>query len=179
MIIQKTVIDKLLILEFPYFHDNRGGFQKIFNYDDFLKTKLDSDFKEYYFSVSNKNVIRGMHFQIPPFDHTKVVSVSSGHILDVVLDLREKSPTFGNYFSIELDGKSGKAIYIPSGLAHGFVSLENNTIVNYLQTSCYSNEHDSGILYNSFGFKWPITNPVISERDKKFMDFKSFKGIFK
>lgn len=178
MIKHNTTISGLYCFEIPFFRDIRGSFQKVFNNDEFLKNGLIFDFKEFYFTLSHKNVIRGMHFQNPPHNHAKVVSVSSGRIMDVVLDIRKDSTTYGKYYSIELDSVSGKFIYIPSGFAHGFKALEHNSIVNYLQTSCYSSEHDTGILYNSFGFDWGIDNPIVSERDNSFIKFNNYTSVF-
>jgi len=178
MKITKTFIDGLLILETPKFTDERGSFQKLFNADSFKENELDTDFCELYFSISKKNTIRGMHFQRPPFDHTKLVYVSKGSIRDVVVDLRKKSETFGAFFDVELNDKDARYLYIPKGLAHGFLSLEDDTIVNYAQTSCHSKEHDSGIALDSFGFDWNTRNIIISERDKSFPGLDDFNSPF-
>ena len=173
-----TSIDGLFLLETVNFQDSRGAFQKVFNADFFKQNGLECDFKELYYSVNNKNVIRGMHFQLPPHDHVKMVYVSKGKIIDVVLDIRKESATYGKYFSIELNGTEGKYLYIPRGMAHGFISLEDQSIVNYAQTSCYAPEHDCGIDRNSFGFKWPIDKPIVSVRDLTFPPLKDFNSPF-
>ncbi|NLJ83235.1 MAG: dTDP-4-keto-6-deoxy-D-glucose epimerase [Bacteroidales bacterium] len=173
-----THILGLFVLENIVFKDNRGGFQKIFSKNIFQENDLDSDFQEFYYSISNQNVIRGMHFQTPPYEHTKLVFVNQGSIVDVVLDLRKHSPTYGQFFCCELDAKDGKVLYIPKGLAHGFCAKEDNTIVNYMQTSVYNKEHDQGILYNSFGFNWQVNQPILSERDLSFETFEQFKTPF-
>ena len=173
-----TNIKDLCILENLIIEDERGYFHKPFNFDVFRENGLDADFQEFYYSVSKKGVVRGMHFQIPPCDHTKLVYVSKGKILDVVLDIRKKSNTFGKYFSIEITETEGKYLYIPQGCAHGFLSLEDDTIVNYAQTTGYSKECDKGILYNSFGFDWSVENEIISERDKSFPELFEFKSPF-
>lgn len=178
MEIHPTDISGLMIIKNPIFQDIRGFFQKIFTFDEFEKNKLDVDFKEFYYSVSQKDVIRGMHFQTPPFEHSKLVFVNQGSIIDVVVDVRKLSPAYGKYFSIELTDLNGIALYIPVGLAHGFCSKVDNTIVNYLQTSVYSKENDVGILYNSFGFDWQVENPILSERDLTFQSFQHFKTPF-
>ena len=123
MKIINTPFEGLYVLETVHFKDERGGFQKLFNEDFFRENGLDTDFREFYYSVSHRDVIRGMHFQLPPFDHTKLVYVSQGHILDVVVDLRKSSPTFRQYFSVELDDEKAQYLYIPKGFAHGFRSL--------------------------------------------------------
>lgn len=173
-----TSFEGLFILETSNFQDERGGFQKLFNFDFFLENGLDTDFKEIYYSINKKDVRRGMHFQVPPHDHTKVVYVSSGKILDVVVDIRKSSPTCGKCFSIELDNQKAQYLYIPKGFAHGFLSLEDNTIVNYAQTSCYHKECDCGIDQNSIGFDWGINNPIVSSRDLSFPTLNNFNSPF-
>ncbi|MDR0824620.1 MAG: dTDP-4-dehydrorhamnose 3,5-epimerase family protein [Prevotella sp.] len=174
----ETFIDGLIILETNHFKDDRGSFQKLFNYDFFRENGLDTDFREFYYSISKKDVIRGMHFQLPPCDHSKLVYVSKGRIRDVVLDLRTDSKTYKQFFSIELDDAAARYLYISKGLAHGFLSLEDDTIVNYAQTSCYSKEHDSGIKFDSFGFDWQINNPIVSGRDSNFESLVNLKSNF-
>lgn len=174
----QTGFDGLYILETVNFTDNRGSFQKLFNFDYFNENSLDTDFKEFYYSVSGKNVIRGMHFQLSPHEHTKLVYVSKGSILDVVVDLRKHSNTYKQYYHIELNDMDAKYLYIPKGFAHGFLSLEDGTIVNYAQTSCYNNDADCGIAYSSFGFEWGVENPIVSGRDLTFSVLKNFKSPF-
>jgi len=164
-----TGFEGLFLLETNNFTDNRGGFQKLFNFDFFIENNLDTDFKEFYYSVSEKNVIRGMHFQLPPFDHTKLVYVSKGSIMDVVVDLRKQSKTYQHTFNVELNDNEAKYLYIPKGFAHGFLSLEEGSIVN---------DADYGIAYNSFGFDWMVQNPIVSQRDMNFEKFESFKSPF-
>lgn len=178
MEIKTTEFEGLLVLQNSPLTDDRGLFLKVFNYDFFRNSKLNADFKEFYYSTSNKNVIRGMHFQVPPYHHAKLIYVSHGRILDVVIDLRRSSATYKKHFAIELNDINGKYLYIPVGFAHGFLSLENETIVNYAQTSCYSKEHDSGILFNSFEFEWEIDNPIISDRDLSFVELNNFESPF-
>jgi dTDP-4-dehydrorhamnose 3,5-epimerase len=169
-----THIKDLYIIKTNVFEDIRGSFQKIFNFEIFKDRSLEYEFKEFYFTVSSKNTIRGLHFQIPPHDHVKLVYISSGCILDVSTDLRQNSPTFGKIFSKTLTSTSGEFLYLPKGVAHGFKALENNSIVNYAQTSCYSKEHDMGILFNSIDFDWNISSSIVSERDNNFPTFNEF-----
>ena len=173
-----TSLEGLYILKNNIFLDQRGSFKKILFKEDFIKLSLEYKFIELYFSTSKLNVIRGMHFQLPPMDHVKLVYVIKGKILDVCLDLRKKSKTYGQYFSCHLSDEDSKYLYIPKGIAHGFASLEENTIVHYAQTSSYSKEHDSGIRYDSFGFNWNIENPIISERDISFPKLLDFTTEF-
>ena len=178
MEIVETPFAGLLILRTPVFFDERGCFQKLFNDDFFRDHGLDGDFKEFYYSVNRKDVIRGMHYQEPPCDHTKLVYVSAGRILDVVLDIRKASETYGQCFSIELDDRKGEYLYIPKGFAHGFLSLEEGTVVNYAQTSCYSREHDCGIDALSIPFDWDTAEPVRSGRDLSFVPLNQFNSPF-
>ncbi len=178
MKILNTEISGLKVIEPNIFEDNRGKFVKTFNDSFFKEIGIDIDIKESYYSISKKDVIRGMHFQIPPYEHMKIVYVTYGKILDVILDIRKGSPSYGNTFSIELSSKNGKILVIPSGLAHGFKSLENNTNVSYLQTSVYSAEHDYGIRYDSFNFDWKCKNKNLSQRDLSFPLFKDFNSPF-
>lgn len=178
MEIHDTFISDLRILKPSIFQDNRGKFIKTFNSTFFNQNNLNIDIKETYYSISNKNIIRGMHFQLPPYDHIKIVYVPYGKILDVVLDIREGSPTYGQYYSTILSSENAKILIIPKGLAHGFKSLKNDTNVTYMQTSCYNQEHDYGIRYDSFEFDWECQNPTLSERDLIFKDFKNLDSLF-
>ncbi len=170
-----TEIDGVYIIENFNAKDSRGSFTKTFNAEMFKEAKLCVGFKESYYSISNKDVIRGMHFQLPPFEHEKLVYVAKGEVLDVVLDLRKDSKTFGKYISVNLSGDNCRSLYIPKGLAHGFRSLKDDTIMVYNVSTVYNAEYDSGILYNSFGFDWGIITPIISERDKSLKEFEKYK----
>ncbi len=178
MEIENTFIQGLKLIHLNKFTDNRGSFIKVFNKDFFAENGLETNLKESYYSISARNIIRGMHFQIPPADHTKLVYVNGGAILDVILDIRKKSLTYGKYFKIKIDSDNPVLIYIPVGFAHGFLSLENNTIVTYLQTSVYKPQFDKGIKYNSFEMDWGIKKPIISERDLGFPEFADINFSF-
>jgi dTDP-4-dehydrorhamnose 3,5-epimerase len=160
------------------FDDVRGRFVKVFQTQAFAAHGLDTNFAEEYYSVSNNNVIRGMHFQLPPMDHVKVVYCVQGAVLDVVTDLRVGSPTYGQSAVIELSSAKANSIYIPKGMAHGFCSLYDNSIMVYKVSSVYSPEQDAGILWNSVGVKWPTTQAILSERDKTFTPFEKFVSPF-
>lgn len=176
--IHDTDLEGLKIIETNHFVDERGMFHKFFSKEEYKSLGLDCEFGEDYYSVNKKNVIRGMHFQIPPADHVKLVYVTSGKIVDVCLDIRKNSKTYGRWFSVELSANVAKCIYIPKGFAHGFVSLEDNTCVHYMQTTCYNKDCDCGISYKSFGFDWGVDNPIVSGRDLVHPDFKDFKSPF-
>jgi dTDP-4-dehydrorhamnose 3,5-epimerase/CDP-3, 6-dideoxy-D-glycero-D-glycero-4-hexulose-5-epimerase len=174
----ETGFEGLYIMEGTVFQDSRGLFLKTFNQSLFADLGLETNYKERYYSNSHKNVIRGMHFQIPPFEHVKIVNVLQGSILDVVVDMRKESPTYHQYFSIELNDSAGRFLYIPAGFAHGFRALTDNTIVEYNQMTEYSKECDCGIRWDSFGFDWQIANPIISERDSKFLLLNDYSSPF-
>lgn len=166
------------LIQAKKFIDSRGNFVKTFNKELFEKLNLRTDFEESFYSTSNKNVIRGMHFQIPPFHHVKLVYVVKGSILDLALDLRKESPTFGKSVGYELNAENGQMLYIPEGFAHGFLSNEDDSIVVYLTTKGYSPEHDKGIHFESFGFDWTVKNTIVSERDSSFPNLADFDSPF-
>lgn len=158
--------------------DQRGGFAKIFNDADYKAAGLSVDIKETYYSISNNNVIRGLHFQLPPYEHAKIVHVIRGSVIDVLLDLRKSSSTYGKVFQFTLSGKTPSALYIPVGLAHGFKTLEDNTMMLYQVTSVYEKESDTGVLFDSIDYDWGIEDPIISKRDRTFVKFKDFDSPF-
>ena len=175
MNIHETKIKGLFVIEAIYFEDLRGALIKPFNFDQYDKLGVNLDFKETWFTKSKKDVIRAMHLQIEEMACEKLVSVINGSVLDVVLDLRIDSETYGEYFEIELNDKTPKALYIPKGCAHGYKVLENNTITLYNATKVHSAQHDLGIKWDSFGYDWKIINPILSEKDKSLIEFKNYK----
>ncbi len=174
MKVENTKIEGLFLIEALKFKDLRGELIKPFNFDQYNKLSLNLDFKETWFTKSKKDVIRAMHLQINEMACEKLVSVINGSVIDVVLDLRTDSPTYGDYFEIELNDKEPKALYIPIGCAHGYKVLENNTITMYKATKVHSEKHDLGIKWNSFGYDWKIENPILSEKDKNLIEFKNY-----
>jgi len=173
-----TEIDGLYLIKPNKFEDNRGSFIKTFHLDTLKKNGLKGDFKEGFYSTSAKNVLRGMHFQTPPHDHEKLVYVPNGSILDVVLDIRKNSPTYGKHVSQHLSSENGYIFYVPKGCAHGFLSLEDHTNVTYMQTTMYADGHDGGLNYDSFGFDWGIDAPIMSDKDKDLISFSDFTTPF-
>lgn len=173
----KTNFEKLVILKNFFAADKRGLFIKTFNKDIFKSEGFDFSIAESYYSVSKKNVVRGMHFQLPPNDHHKLVFVPKGKIIDVVVDLRRHSNTYKKIFSTVLSSENKRAILIPKGFAHGFKSMIDNTITMYNVSSNYDKASDSGILYNSINFGWDLKNPIVSERDLSFKTISDFELI--
>ncbi len=166
------------ILELPHSFDNRGSFTKTFNTPALENIGINFDLKESYFSFSSKDVIRGMHFQLPPHDHAKIVFCPLGSILDVIVDLRKDSPTYGQCDAEVLSGDNFKAMYIPKGFAHGFKALTDGAMTYYLVSSAYHKDSDTGILYNSIGLDWDVAKPIMSDRDKGFIELKDFSSPF-
>jgi dTDP-4-dehydrorhamnose 3,5-epimerase len=171
-------LDGIRIIEPDTFPDDRGGLTKIFHKAVFAEHGMNTTFEESYYSTSKKDVIRGMHFQIPPHDHIKLVYVPQGKIMDVVVDIRKGSPTYGKFETFELSAENHKMIYIPSGFAHGFVSLEDDSQVVYLQSTMRSADHEGGISYDSFGVDWNVENPIVSKRDQTFQKLADYQTPF-
>ena len=178
MNIKETEFNDLYILEYKSLKDNRGEFIKTIHKDSFLNNKLEFEFVESFYSISKKNVFRGMHFQYTPHVHNKLVNVIKGSIIDIVLDLRSESPSFGKYFTIELSELNRKAIYIGKGFAHGFLSLKDDTIIDYHTTTVQNKESEGGVRWDSFGYKLPIDNPIVSERDESLLAFNERTKYF-
>lgn len=166
------------LITMPSFADSRGGFVKTFHKGVFLEQGIDFELKESYFSISGKDVIRGMHFQLPPHDHAKIVFCPQGAILDVIVDLRKSSPTYGHYAAHVLSAADHNGYYIPQGFAHGFKALTEGAMTYYLVSSVYEPQHDTGIRWDSFGFDWQTVAPVMSSRDMSFIGLQEFKSPF-
>jgi len=160
------------------FTDERGRFVKIFNSVAFSAHGLETKFEEDYYSISKKNVIRGLHFQLPPVDHVKIVYCVQGAVLDAVIDLRVGSPTYGQHKLFELNAIKANCLYIPKGMAHGFYSLCDNSIMVYKVSTIYSPIRDSGILWNSAGIAWPTSQAILSTRDQALQPFEHFVSPF-
>ena len=180
MKIIKTFINDLLIIEPQLFNDERGFF-----YESYNKNKLDKIIKMNFVqdneSKSIRGVIRGLHFQKPPFEQTKLVRCVSGEILDIAVDLRKNSKTYGKYFSIELSSENNKLLLVPKGFAHGFQVLSETAIVNYKVDSFYNPKYDSGIIWNDKDLliKWDNDiEPILSKKDLNLETFRELKSPF-
>lgn len=174
MTFEKTDLNGVFIINNFNASDNRGLFVKTFNKNLFLENDINFEIRESYYSISNKDVVRGMHFQVSPYDHEKLVFVPQGSIIDVIVDLRKESKTFKKFISIELSKENKKSVFIPKGLAHGFKSLVDNTITVYNVATEYNPCADAGIKFDSFGFNWETKFPIISERDADFLSLEEF-----
>jgi dTDP-4-dehydrorhamnose 3,5-epimerase len=131
-------------------------------------------------SVSKKNVLRGLHFQHPPMAQGKLVSVLNGRVIDVAVDIRKNSPTYGQHCMVELSRENGLQFWIPPGFAHGFLALEDETVFNYKCTNYYSPDHEETLLWDDIDLKinWPIQNPIISKKDLVGKIFRNFETTF-
>ncbi len=179
MTIEKTFIKDLLVLTPKIFEDNRGYFMEAYN-KKHLKKLIDIDFIQDNESLSQKNVIRGLHFQKPPHSQDKLVRVLKGAILDVVVDLRKDQPTYGKHFAIKLSAKNKKQLFVPKGFAHGFLTLKKNTIFSYKCSAYYHPEVEETIncFDEDLAIDWKIKNVILSEKDKKGIKFNDFKSPF-
>jgi dTDP-4-dehydrorhamnose 3,5-epimerase len=173
-----TGLPGLAVLQPRIFQDVRGIFVKTFHQDFFRENSLPFEPREEFYSVSAKGVLRGMHFQLPPAAHAKLVYCLSGRVLDVVLDMRRNSPAYGRVFSCTLDAVKRESLFVPVGFAHGFLSLEDASLMVYQTDGVHNPACDTGIAWNSFGFDWPVTNPVMSDRDRRFVRWPEFTSPF-
>ena len=171
MEVQETYLKGCFVITPKLYHDDRGIFFESYKKHDFEKwigRKI--DFVQDNHSVSSKGVLRGLHFQTGHFAQAKLLRVVKGSVLDVCVDLRPNSETFGHYFSIILDSIDHKQLFIPRGFAHGFLVLEDDTIFNYKCDNYYSKNHESGLLFNDpaiqIDWSFPLNNIIISEKDK-------------
>ena len=174
MKIIKTKLKDLVIIKKDTHIDNRGYFRELFLEKNF-KNKFIFDVM----SLSKKNVLRGLHLQTKK-TQGKLITVIKGSLFDVAVDCRKKSKTFGKYFSIKLSENDNTSLYIPEGFAHGFCSLEANTILHYKCTNYRNSRSETGIVWNDLNLKikWPIKNPIISSKDKNNLTFLEFSKKF-
>ena len=179
MQVEKTYIEDLLVISQSIFTDNRGYFLESYNKNE-LALILNMEFVQDNESLSQKNVLRGLHFQKPPHAQGKLVRVITGSVLDIAVDLRKKSPTFGKHFKHILSSDNKQQMYIPEGFAHGFLVLENNTIFSYKCTDYYHKESEDSLLWSdpTLNINWNLENPIISEKDKNAKYFDNFNSPF-
>jgi dTDP-4-dehydrorhamnose 3,5-epimerase len=181
MIFTETELKGVFLIEPKVFGDDRGYFLESFRSELFKeKTGFLGDFVQENESMSSKNVLRGLHFQRPPFVQGKLVRVVKGSVLDVAVDLRKNSITYGHHIAIELSSINKKQLWIPEGFAHGFVALEDNTIFQYKCTNYYSPENEGCISWNdeTLQINWNIDSPVISDKDKNGVSLGDFNSPF-
>jgi len=180
MEIIKTEINGLLIIKPRVFEDERGYFFESWSKDSFKNNGIEIDFVQDNQSFSSKGVLRGLHFQNPPFSQGKLVRVIQGSVLDVAVDIRKDSPTYGEHVSVLLSGENKTMFWIPPGFAHGFSTLEDNTIFSYKCSGIYNKESEGSLMWNDSDLKidWQIENAIISVKDQNSDHFKNFKTQF-
>lgn len=176
MKITETGIEGLIVLEPTIFNDSRGYFFESYNANTLLKHGINTTFVQDNEARSTYGVLRGLHYQVEPKGMTKLLRVTTGKILDIVVDIRKESKTYGHHFSLELSEENKKQLYIPKGFAHGYVVLSETAIVNYKCDEFYSKEHETGILWNDpeLAIDWKINlkDAILSDKDETQPSFK-------
>lgn len=171
----------LKLLRPRVFEDSRGYFFESYSETVFEQLGINDLFVQDNESLSaRKGVLRGLHFQNPPFAQAKLVRVIKGSVLDVVVDIRRNSPQYGKHFAVELNERNKQILYIPTGFAHGFVTLEENSIFSYKCSMPYHPASEQTIAWNDpeLNINWEVESPILSEKDKKGLLFSSFKSLF-
>ena len=180
MEIIKTILEGLLVIKPRILGDSRGYFFESWSKKSFAEAGLNLDFVQDNQSLSSRGVLRGLHFQNPPYAQGKLVRVIKGAVLDISVDIRKHSPTYGQYFSIELSEENKAIVWIPPGFAHGFVALKDNTVFSYKCTGEYNKESEGSLLWNDkdLNINWEVSMPLVSEKDLAASNFKSFISSF-
>jgi len=177
-----TGFEGLKIIETKRFKDHRGYFFESFSKKNLSESGLDFDFIQDNVSSSKKGVLRGLHYQLNPMAQSKLLTVLSGRIMDIAVDIRKKSPTFGKYFSMEISSDDNWMIFIPKGFAHGFAAFTDETVILYKCDNYYSPEHERGIIYNDPDLKidWKVSynDFIIAKRDLSFPAFSEAENNF-
>jgi len=176
----ETKLKGVLVIKPKVFEDARGYFFESYNANLFKQAGLNLDFVQDNQSLSQKGVLRGLHFQNNPWAQGKLVRVINGAVFDVAVDIRKSSPTYGQWFGIELNEKNKWMMYIPEGFAHGFATLEDNTIFSYKCTNFYNKASEDCLLWNDpdIGINWNLANPLLSEKDLQGKRIKDFVSLF-
>ncbi len=174
-------IKDVILIEPKVFADNRGYFMETYKYSDFSKNGISENFVQDNQSKSSKNVLRGLHYQMPPYGQGKLVRCIKGEIFDVAVDIRENSPTFGQWVGEYISEENRKMLYIPDGFAHGFLTMTDYAEIHYKMTKEYAQEFERGILWNDkdINIQWPINssnNIILSEKDMKNPSLNYKKG---
>lgn len=179
MKIIETPLDGLLIIEPTVFEDERGYFYESYNKPKFLDKGISDQFIQDNQSLSKKNVLRGLHFQNPPYAQAKLITVIKGSVLDVAVDIRKESKTYGQHYKLFLSESNKKMFYIPVGFAHGFLTLEDDTIFSYKCSNVYNKESEDSIIWNDkeLGIDWGILDPIVSDKDKVAQTFKKLTNL--
>jgi dTDP-4-dehydrorhamnose 3,5-epimerase len=175
----ETGIPGCVELRPPVHRDARGRLVKPFHRPTLRDAGFELDLAELYYSVSRRDVVRGLHCQLPPHDHAKLVFCTGGAVYDVALDLRVGSPTYGEHRALTLSADDGNALYVPHGVAHGFCALSDDATLVYLVSSAHAPAHDGGVRWDSAGIAWPATDPTVSDRDRALPALADFASPFR
>jgi dTDP-4-dehydrorhamnose 3,5-epimerase len=178
--VQTTAIEGLLILEPAVFGDERGYFMESYSEPAFAELGLHMHFVQDNLSFSRKGILRGLHFQAPPYDQGKLVSVVQGHVLDVAVDIRKNSPTYGQHVMVHLSDENHRLFYVPPGFAHGFLVISEECYFSYKCTNNYNRASEGGLMWNdpSLNIDWQATAPQVSEKDTQYLPFTEFVSPF-
>jgi len=184
MQITKTPIEGLLIIEPKVWRDNRGYFYESYNAKLFAEAGINVNFVQDNQSFSQKGALRGLHAQAQPFEQGKLVRVLQGAVMDVAVDIRKNSPTYGQHFDIELSEENHKQLWVPAGFLHGFLTLEDQTIFTYKVSNYYDKNSEIGVMWNDpdLNIQWsrdiPESEFLLSDKDQVLSQFKDFKSPF-
>lgn len=165
---EQTNLPGVVLITPRVYSDNRGAFLEAYKRSEFIAAGIDVEFVQDNHSYSAKNVLRGMHCQVPPYAQAKLARVVRGTVLDVVVDLRPGAPTWGQWQGQELSRDNGKMVFVPEGFVHGFLVLSDHAEVEYKVSAEYAKEHEAGIIWNDpdIGIAWPVADPILSTRDQ-------------
>jgi len=174
MIFTKTTLEGAYVIEIEKLNDQRGFFGRTWDCKEFEQHGLNPNLVQCNISYSKKRgTLRGIHYQITPFEEAKLIRCTRGMIFDIIIDLRKSSKTFKKWVSFELSNNNYKMLYVPEGFAHGFQTLEDNTEVFYQMSQFYNPDSERGVRWDdkTFNIKWPLKPTLISEKDKSYEDF--------
>ena len=180
MKITESILSGVFLIELDVFNDSRGYFSETFSAKRYKDHGINLNFVQDNISVSKKGTLRGLHYQVPPKAQAKLCHVIKGSVIDVAVDLRFESPTFGQYLALELSEKNHTQIFIPPGFAHGFAVLSDDAVFQYKCSEYYSKEHERAIRYDDPDLKinWGIENPIVSEKDRSAKFFREIEKDF-
>lgn len=179
-IFKRLKIPDVVLIKTKVFHDKRGFFTEKFKFSELNNYGISINVMQVNYVKSKKYVLRGLHYQLNPKAQGKLISCINGKIFDVAVDIRKGSPWYGKYVCVELSERNNYSLWIPKGFAHGYITLEDNTEVIYLTDEEYAPEYERGIIWNDefISIKWPIKEPIVSDKDNKLPLFKDAENNF-
>ncbi len=176
----ETGIPDLVVIEPDVFGDHRGFFKETYNANSFREIGLELDFVQDNVSYSGRGILRGLHFQAPPHAQGKLVTVLQGRVIDVAVDIRTDSPTYGRHHAVELTGENHRMFWVPPGFAHGFAVLSETAYFCYKCTGFYNRPAEGGLMWNDpeLGIDWQVESPILSDKDRDYPPFSDFNSPF-